>query len=194
MANLYFYYSSMDAGKTTQLIQTAHNYQQRKMKPLVLKPSTDNREGTKPRVISRIGLEFPATIVDVNDIDMMDTLVNGIVASGYDVVLVDEVQFFSVEHLKRFVRLVDEYGIPVLCYGLRNSFNNEGFPSVMYLLQHAEKLVEVKTMCWCGSKATHNLMVVDGIPIKSAQSAVKVGGSDLYHSVCRKHFNEGRYQ
>lgn len=193
MAKLYFYYSSMDAGKTTQLIQTAHNYQQRGMKPMILKPSIDTREGTKPRVISRIGLEFPATIVDVADLDMLDTLVQGIVDGGYNVVLVDEVQFFSVEHIKRFTELVDQHDIPVLCYGLRNSFNNEGFPSVLHLLQHAEKLVEIKTMCWCGKKATHNLMVVDGTAIKHADSAVKVGGMDLYHSVCRKHFNEGSY-
>lgn len=193
-AKLYFYYGAMNGAKTTQLIQNAYNYQERKMLPVVLKPSMDTREGEKPRVISRIGLEYPAMIVESYNTDAMIAACKDILATGVNVVMVDESQFFSVEQIRVLEDLVDEHNIPVVCYGLRNSFNNAGFESIDWLLRNADKMIEVKNICFCGAKATHNLMVVEGKPVKEADSPVCVGGNTLYHAVCRRHFKRGQFE
>lgn len=193
-ARIYFYFSAMNAGKTTALIQNAYNYQERGMVPIIFKPSIDNREGQKPRVISRIGLEMPATIIDCNDDAAFGKILEDILLVGPAVVLVDEIQFFSVNQMKMLEDLADIHDIPVVCYGLRNSFNNEGFPATDWLMRNADKITEIKNICFCGSKATHNLMVVDGKPVKEADSAICVGGNELYHAVCRKHFKAGQYK
>ena len=194
MAKLYFYYSAMYSGKTTSLIQSAHNYEIKNMIPVVLKPNIDDREGVEPKVVNRTGMEYPATIVDCTDISSMIDACDDIKKAGVDVVLVDEVQFLSVEHIRCLEELVDHSNIPVLCFGLRNSFNGGGFPGSDYLLQHADKLVEMKGICHCGKKATHNLMVVDDVPFYGSDDPIKVGDIGLYHSVCRKHFTLGEYQ
>ena len=193
-ARLYFYWSAMNSGKTSALIQNAYNYQERGMIAVILKPNIDNREGTKSRVISRIGLELPAWLVDCNDDASFGKQLKDIVSIAPEVVFVDEVQFFSVTQIMMLEDLVDLYNIPVVCYGLRNSFNNDGFPASDWLLRNADKLIESKNICFCGSKATHNLMVVDGKPVRTADSAICVGGNDLYHAVCRRHFKLGEWK
>lgn len=194
MSKLYFYYGAMNGSKTTQMVQNAYNYQERKMRPVILKPSMDTREGEKPRVVSRIGAEFPAVIVESNNEQAMIDILKKLVEEKISVVMVDEAQFFSVEQMIQLENFVDDHNIPVMCYGLRNSFNSAGFPSIDWLLRNADKLVEIKNICFCGKKATHNLMVVDGQPVKCAESAVKVGGNELYHAVCRKHFKQGVWE
>lgn len=193
-AKLYFYYGSMNGSKTTQLIQNAYNYQERKMIPVILKPDIDVREGDKHRVISRIGAEFPATIVRCYDNNHLRKIIQTIIDGHVSVVFVDEVQFLSVDQVRMLEDLVDNYDIPVMCYGLRNSFNNAGFESVDWLLRNADKLAEVKNICFCGAKATHNLMVVNGKPVKESGSSICVGGNELYHAVCRRHFKEGVFE
>lgn len=195
MAKLYFMFSAMDSGKSTQLIQNVHNYQSRGMPTLVFKPKMDSRDTTEPLVTCRIGLSTPAHFIPESP-ETFYTLLKELRAPEVKAIFVDEAQFVSPVHLKILTELVDRYDVPVLCYGLRNSYDGEGFPGSDYLLRHAEKLVEVKTVCFCGVKATHNLMVVDGKAVHKTLPAgnMVVGGNELYHSVCRKHFLRGQYK
>lgn len=193
MAKLYFKYGAMDAGKSAGLIQIAHNYAGKKHTPLVLKPTTDTRDTLEAKVVSRTNIEFPAILVDVNKPELFTEIISHIVSNKSNVVLVDEAHFLPVEFMELLASVVDDHDIPVLCYGLRNSFTNTGFPATDYLLRHADKIEEIKTICYCGKKATHNMLVVDGVVVKEADSPIFVGGNESYHSVCRKCFKAGLY-
>ena len=193
MAKIHFYYGAMNASKTTLLINNADNYQRSGLKPIVIKPSIDTRESLEGVVVNRRGNTFPATIIDSNDPHAFWEVCREDIVGKADVVLIDEVQFFSVEIMEILRSIVDTYEIPVICYGLRNSFNNKGFPSVIWLLQHADKLYEMKSICHCGKKATHNLMVLNGAAFYNSDNPIHVGDSE-YHSVCRACFNKGSFK
>jgi thymidine kinase len=187
MAKLYFYYSAMNAGKTTTLLQSNYNYQERGMSTLVLKPLVDDRFGTVVR--SRIGLE--AAAVNFTVLDNLEHLAKQRRASkGLHCVLVDEAQFLTRAQVEQLADVVDAMNIPVLTYGLRTDFQGELFEGSMHLLAWADELREIKTVCHCGRKAT---MVVrldaTGTPLSSGEQ-VHIGGNDQYLSMCRLHYKE----
>ncbi|MDF0532894.1 thymidine kinase [Shewanella yunxiaonensis] len=188
MAQLYFYYSAMNAGKSTSLLQSSYNYRERGMNTLVMTPAIDNRFGTG-KVASRIGLESDALIFHGDD-DLVKIIESEHQQTFIHCVLVDESQFLSKEQVKQLAYVVDKLDIPVLCYGLRTDFQGELFSGSQYLLAWADKLVELKTICFCGRKAN---MVVrrdsEGHPVREGVQ-VAIGGNESYESVCRKHFRE----
>src|SRR5262249_46414126 len=183
MAKLYFYYSTMNAGKSTALLQAAHNYAERGMETRVFIARLDDRAGG--RVRSRIGLEADAERFDGNT-DFWELLQD----SKASCILLDEAQFLSQGQVRQLARVVDESNIPVMCYGLRTDFRGELFPGSAALLAWADTLAELKTICCCGRKATMVVRVgVDG-KVERAGQQVEIGGNDRYVSLCRKHFSE----
>jgi|TARA_B110000914_G_scaffold219851_1_gene229053 thymidine kinase len=188
MAKLYFYYSSMNAGKSTALLQASYNYKERGMNTLVLAPTLDDRYGTG-LVTSRIGLQSKAVSI-LPDEDLFARVSSLIVEKPLHCVLIDEAQFLSKKQVLQLGRISDHLDIPVLAYGLRTDFQGEPFEGSKYLLAIADNLKEIKAICHCGSKAT---MVIrqdpDGNVITSGKS-VEIGGNDRYVSMCRKHFYE----
>ncbi|WP_028117312.1 thymidine kinase [Ferrimonas senticii] len=186
MAQLYFYYSAMNAGKSTSLLQSAYNYHERGMNSLVLTAAIDDRYGVG-KVTSRIGLERDALLFNGND-DLHQMIANQ--PHKPDCVLVDESQFLSKAQVRQLTQVVDCLNIPVLCYGLRTDFQGELFEGSQYLLAWADKLVELKTICHCGRKA---IMVVrmdeQGNAVRGG-AQVQIGGNDSYVSMCRKHYRE----
>ena len=188
MAKLYFYYSSMNAGKSTNLLQSSYNYRERGMNTLVLAPLLDDRFGVG-RVTSRIGIESEA-ITFVGDTDLFELIEKHHRASRLHCVLVDEAQFLTREQVFQLSELADKLAIPVLAYGLRTDFQGEPFEGSKYLLAWADTLNEIKAICHCGSKAT---MVVrldaEGRAVTEG-SQVEIGGNDRYVSMCRRHFKE----
>ncbi|GGI74369.1 thymidine kinase [Shewanella gelidii] len=188
MAQLYFYYSTMNAGKSTSLLQSSYNYRERGMNTLVMTASIDDRYGIG-KVSSRIGIESDAQVFSATD-NLIDMIATSHEADKLHCVLVDECQFLSKEQVKQLTYVVDVLNIPVLCYGLRNDFQGELFSGSQYLLAWADKLVELKTICHCGRKAN---MVVrldgEGNALREGEQ-VEIGGNESYESVCRKHFRE----
>ena len=188
MAQLYFYYSSMNAGKSTALLQSAYNYEERDMRPFIMSAALDDRYGLG-KVTSRIGLAAEAQLFNAKD-DLYSILKIENLKKPLDCILIDESQFLSREQVKQLTLVVDQLNIPILCYGIRTDFRGELFPGSQYLLAWADKLVELKTVCYCGRKAT---MVVrmdsDGMVIKDGDQVV-IGGNDQYQSLCRRHFSE----
>ena len=188
MAKLYFYYSAMNAGKTTNLLQSRHNYVERGMNTLVIKPRIDSRSGEN-RVRSRIGLEAEAVDVDAS-INLLDLVQDASETQPIDCVLVDEAQFLSADQVDQLTEVVDALNIPVLAYGLRTDFLGALFEGSRQLLALSDELREIKTICHCGRKAT---MVVrfDGEeqPMHSGDQ-IQIGGNETYVSMCRRHFKE----
>lgn len=154
MAKLYFYYSAMNAGKSTTLLQSAHNYRERGMRVLLFTPKLDDRYGVG-RITSRIGLESPAHPFTAED-DFYRHIASEHTAEPVSCVLVDEAQFLTKLQVMQLTLVVDRLGIPVLCYGLRTDFRGEPFEGSKYLLAWAEELSEIKTVCKTGAKATMN--------------------------------------
>lgn len=192
MAKLYFYYSSMNAGKSTSLLQSSYNYRERGMNTLVLAPELDDRYGVG-RVTSRIGLEASATTFAIGD-DLFRLIAACIDDEPLHCVLVDEAQFLTRDQVFQLGRVSDELGVPVLAYGLRTDFRGEPFEGSKYLLAWADNLNEIKAICHCGRKATMVLRLDDaGRPIRQG-SQVEIGGNDRYVSMCRRHFNEQFHQ
>lgn len=191
MAQLYFYYSAMNAGKSTTLLQSAYNYEERGMQVEIFTAAVDVRYGTG-KVSSRIGLQADAHLYspETNLIDAVNAIQNQESHPKVDCILIDEAQFLTKTQVKQVTHLVDDLNIPVLAYGLRTDFQGETFEGSKYLLAWADKLVELKTICHCGRKA--NFVVrrdANGEPIKDGEQ-VQVGGNDSYDSMCRKHFRE----
>lgn len=183
MASLYFYYSAMNAGKTTSLLQTDHNYGERGMKTVLFINAIDDRYG-KGLIKSRIGLQKEAVIYDAN-FNFYDYVKN---LEGLSCVLVDEAQFLSREQVDQLGDIVDFLDIPVLTYGLRTDFQGNCFSGSERLLAIADILVELKTVCFCGKKATMNMRIdAKGNKITEGQQ-INIGGNEKYISVCRKHF------
>ena len=188
MAKLYFYYSSMNAGKSTALLQSSYNYRERGMNTLVLAPELDNRYGVG-KVTSRIGLESEATVFR-REHDLLEIVNKRLADAPLHCVLIDEAQFLTKDQVFQLGEVSDELNIPVLAYGLRTDFQGEPFEGSKYLLAWADNLKELKAICHCGSKAT---MVVRtdaaGNSIREG-SQIEIGGNDKYVSMCRRHFKE----
>ena len=188
MAKLYFYYSSMNAGKSTNLLQSSYNYKERGMHTLVLAPSFDDRYGAG-KVTSRIGIETEATTF-TTDTDLLDVVTAVNDEQKLHCVLIDEAQFLTRDQVFQLSELTDKLNIPVLAYGLRTDFQGEPFEGSKYLLAWADNLKELKAICHCGRKATMVLrMDADGNAVTEG-SQVEIGGNDRYVSMCRKHFKE----
>ena len=190
MAKLYFYYSAMNAGKSTILLQSIYNYHERGMETLIYSPAFDNRFG-EAVVASRIGLQEKAIPFDAN-LNLYEDIKQRLARPEHKLrcVLVDEAQFLTKDQVTQLSRAVDDFKIPVLTYGLRTDFQGELFPGSARLLALADELHEIKTICHCGSKATMVLRLnSQGKPVKTG-AQVEIGGNDKYLSVCRKHFNK----
>lgn len=185
MASLHFIYSTMNSGKTTSLLQTHYNYEERGMKSLLLKPIIDNRDGDKI-IKSRIGLSAPCETFDLN-CDLFELISKN---QENVCVLVDEIQFVTEEQIDQLSNVVDLLGIPVMCYGLRTDFQGKAFPASARLLSIADKLKEMKTICFCGKKANFVLRTTATGKVIKKGPQVAVGGNDLYTSVCRGHFKK----
>lgn len=186
MAKLYFYYSSMNAGKSTTLLQSAHNYRERGMQPLLLKPKIDNREGVN-LISSRIGIHAKAIVFE-HDEDLLQLIEAQHNTQGCNCVLVDEAQFLTPEQVWQLSDVVDRLHIPVLTYGIRTDFRADAFPGSAALLATADNLIEIKTVCHCGRKATHTLRVNEKMQVITDGEQVHIGGNEQYISVCRSHF------
>ncbi len=181
MAKLYFRYGAMGSSKTANAIMVRHNYLERGQTVLMLKPRLDNRDG-ETMIASRSGLKCQCRFVE--DIDKLNV-------RDYDCVIVDEAQFLTKAQVERLVRVVDVDNVPVIAYGLRCDFQNNLFEGSQWLLAWADTIEEVKTICWCGKKATCNARVVDGKIVKEGEQIV-LGGSESYVSLCRRHWAEGK--
>jgi thymidine kinase len=191
MAKLYFYYSAMNAGKSTILLQSSYNYRERGMETLVLAPEIDTRSGGK--VVSRIGLQADAKTFSTAD-NLLSIVRKSIEGLNISCVLVDEAQFLTRLQVRHLCDVCDMLNVPVLTYGIRTDFQGNLFPGSESLLAWADSLVEIKTICHCGSKATMNMRIdSNGHPIRDGNQ-VQIGGNERYQAVCRKHFHEGLSQ
>ncbi len=189
MAKLYFYYSSMNAGKSTTLLQAAYNYEERGMRPLLLTPQLNVRDGVG-RIASRIGLTAAACAFSQTD-SLIEIVRRNHFEAPLAVVFVDEAQFLTRRQVFELGEIADDEGIPVLAYGLRTDFQGNLFEGSQHLLAWSDVLSEIKTVCHCGRKATMVLRIdEDGRPVRSGEQ-IKVGGNESYVSVCRKHFKQG---
>lgn len=187
MAKLYFYYSAMNAGKTTTLLQSAHNYRERGMRVLILAPALDDRAGSGT-VASRIGLQAEARTFGPGD-DLQAMVRDDIDARGrLHCVLVDEAQFLSRPQVWQLSEVVDAFGVPALCYGLRTDFRGELFEGSRYLLAWADEIQEIKTICHSGSKAIMTVRVDDQGHAVQDGPQVEIGGNERYVSVSRAEF------
>ncbi len=188
MAKLYFYYSAMNAGKTTVLLQSAHNYRERGMNPLLFTPALDDRHKVG-MIRSRIGLEAEAVIFG-SETDLLAHVQGELEQRNIHCVLVDEAQFLNKDQVFQLSEIVDRKSIPVLCFGLRTDFQGELFEGSKHLLAWADQLEEIKTICHTGRKATMVLRVDDsGYALKEG-SQVEIGGNDRYVSVSRREFKD----
>ncbi len=188
MAKLYFYYASMNAGKSTTLLQADFNYRERGMATMLWTAKLDDRSQTKP-IESRIGLAADAHRFEEGT-DLFERVSAAHAVEPLSCVLIDEAQFLSKEQVWQCAQLADKAGIPVLCYGLRTDFQGELFPGSAALLGIADALIELKAVCHCGRKASMNLRIdEDGAAVK-AGAQTEIGGNDRYVALCRKHFSE----
>jgi len=188
MAKLYFYYSAMNAGKTTKLLQSSFNYKERGMDTILYTFKFDNRFG-ESKVASRIGIVAVSNTFD-KDLDLYDDISKKI-TSKTACVLIDEAQFLTKNQVLDLCKVVDNLNIPVLTYGLRTDFLGESFEGSMYLLLWADELVEVKTICHCGKKATMNAKFDSNKKIVRSGEQVDIGGNEKYIALCRKHYFDG---
>ncbi|NME22304.1 thymidine kinase [Lactobacillus reuteri] len=184
MAQLFFKYGAMNSGKSIDILKVAHNYEEQG-KPVVLMTSgVDDRSG-RGIIASRIGLERKVKPImdDTNIYDYVNKMDRKIYC-----VLIDEAQFLKKEHVLQSIKIVDELNIPVMAFGLKNDFRNELFEGSKYLLIYADKIEEMKTICWfCPHKATMNLRIHNGKPVYEGEQ-VQIGGNESYYPVCRKHY------
>ncbi len=191
MAKLHFYYSAMNAGKSTTLLQSSHNYNERGMDTLLFAPKIDDRFGVG-RIATRIGLE--KTAIPVEEGMDLYAYAQKAVAKNPNIkcVLIDEAQFLTKNQVDQLCRITEEINVPVLAYGIRTDFRGEPFPGSLYLLAWADILVEIKTICHCGSKATMNMRVdAKGEMVREGEQ-VQIGGNESYISTCRRHFRLGQ--
>ena len=188
MAKLYFYYASMNAGKSTNLLQADFNYRERGMATMLWTAAFDGRGGDHP-IKSRIGLGNDAHLFD-DETDLFAQVSAAHAVQPLACVMVDEAQWLSKAQVWQLARVADEVGIPVLCYGLRTDFRGEMFPGSGALLGIADALVELKAVCHCGRKATMNLRVDEGGGAVHEGAQVEVGGNERYVALCRRHFTE----
>ena len=188
MAKLYFNYSTMNAGKSTVLLQAAHNYAERGMETYLLTADFDGRAGTG-RIASRIGIEAPADIYSPDE-DLLAKIARRLELGPVACVLIDEAQWLSRDQVWQLARAVDDLGVPVMCYGLRVDFRGELFPGSATLLALADEMREVRTICHCGKKATMVIRVDADGRAQTEGAQIEVGGNDRYISLCRRHWRK----
>ena len=181
MAKLYFKYGAMGSSKSANALMARFNYEERGQKALMVKPALENRDGAKI-VASRSGLQAECTFIEDLTREM---------AKGYDCIVVDEAQFLTKAQVQLLVDIVDKENVPVICYGLRADFQGNLFEGSQWLLAWADSIEEIKTVCWCGKKATYNARLSDGRVVKEGEQ-VLLGGNESYIALCRKHWAEGK--
>ena len=183
MAQLYFRYSTMNAGKSIEVLKIAHNYEEQQKRVLLFTHRIDDRYGVG-KVASRIGLSRDAIAISAAT-DIYEIVTGQL---PVDCVLIDEAQFINREQVLQLCRIVDELSIPVIAYGLKNDFQNHLFEGSEALLLFADKLEEIKTVCWfCNRKALMNMRIENGKPVRTGEQ-IKIGGNESYIPVCRKHY------
>lgn len=191
MAKLYFSYSAMNAGKSAILLQAAHNYQERGMRAFLMKPALDTREINTTQITSRVGLSAPAHVF-TPEADLTTQVLAAHADAPIACVLVDEAQFLSEAQVWQLAKLADAHGLPVMCYGLRTDFLGALFPGSAALLAIADSVREIRTICWCGRKASMNLRIdAAGEAVREGRQ-VEIGGNDRYVALCRRHWAGGQ--
>ncbi|MDR1609480.1 MAG: thymidine kinase [Holosporales bacterium] len=189
MAKLYFYYSAMNAGKTTKLLQSSFNYRERGMETLLYTSVLDNRFGSA-KITSRVGLAEEALTFD-REFNIFDDIMRRL-TEKVACVMIDEAQFLTKPQVTQICRVVDDLDVPVLTYGLRSDFRGEPFEGSLYLLLWADELTELKTICHCGKKATMNARFDSSGNILRDGEQIDIGGNERYVSLCRKHYLAGQ--
>ena len=184
MAKLYFRYGVMGSSKTANALMVRYNYEERGQETLLVKPAIDQRDGAR-FVASRAGLAHPC--IYFSDLQAMDP--EGL--RKYACIIVDEAQFLSREEVQYLTTLVDDYNIPVICYGLRADFSGNFFPGSQELMASADIIEEIKTICWCGKKATCNARFDENGKVIKEGEQVVLGANDRYIGLCRKHWKTG---
>ena len=195
MAKLYFRYGAMGSSKSANILMVRYNYEERGQYAVLLKPRTDNRDG-EDEIKSRIGLSAPAEYVDdflqeISKCWNVETSEYIYHEKGVAAVLVDEAQFLSPEEVDRLSDIVDFYDISVLCYGLRTDFLNHLFPGSRRLMEIADVIEEVPTVCWCGRRAQCNTRYANGKIVREG-AQIMLGSNESYVALCRKHYKEGK--
>lgn len=188
MAKLYFHYSTMNAGKSTILLQASHNYRERGMETYLLTAKLDDRAGDG-RIASRIGFGEAADTFSAMD-DLFQMLETRLAKGPIACVFIDEAQFLSKEQVWQLARAVDDLKIPVMCYGLRVDFQGELFPGSAALLALSDEMREARTICFCGKKATMVVRQDESGNVLKEGAQVQIGGNETYVSLCRKHWCE----
>lgn len=188
MAKLYFHYSTMNAGKSTLLLQASYNYHERGMQTYLITAQFDNRAG-EARIGSRIGIGADADTFGADE-DLYDKIARRLAEGPCACVFIDEAQFLSREQVWQLARAVDDLGVPVMCYGLRVDFQGNLFPGSAALLALADEMREVRTICHCGKKATMVVRQDDRGRVLTDGDQVQIGGNETYVSLCRRHWRE----
>ncbi len=180
MPKLIFRYGAMGSSKTANALMVRYNYVEKGKKVVLLKPKCENRDGEKT-IRSRIGLEDPC--------EFAEEFLEQYSGELYDCIIVDEVQFLAPEVIDRLSDLVDTYGITVICYGLRTDFKSELFPGAKRIMELADDIEQIKTICWCGKRAHFNARILNGQMVTEGEQ-VQLGGNESYTALCRKHYKE----
>lgn len=184
MAQLFFHYGAMNSGKSIEILKVAHNYEEQDKQVVLMTSGIDTRSGVG-EISSRIGLRRDAFPI-FDDTDIYAVIKQA--ETNPACVLIDEAQFLKKHHVLELAKVVDELGVPVMTFGLKNDFRNELFEGSKYLLLYADKIVEMKTICWfCKHKALMNLRVHNGKPVYEGEQ-VQIGGNESYYPVCRRHY------
>lgn len=188
MAQLYWTYAAMNAGKSAKLLSVAHNYAERGMATLVMKPDIDTRDGTD-KITSRLGIQRECIMIS-KDMNIKEYFKYVQASKDLHCVLIDEAQFLTEDHVMQLCEIVDEYNTPVMCFGLRTDSDGKLFEGSAQLFAWSDKIEELKAVCHCGRKATMVAkMDEEGNPIVG-DSQIDIGGDDKYTSFCRKHYRE----
>lgn len=197
MAKLYFRYSAMDAGKTLDLIKVAYNYNDRGQRTVIITSKIDKRAGEN-KVLSRVGLGQEAISTSLND-NIYEIIAAEQAKQPIACVLIDEINFFSVDQIQQISDAVDYLNVPIICYGLRSDYCGRPFPSSAQLLAIADTIEELKTICHCGRKAVFNMLIRNGVAIKEGDQVVVdddtlKAADSRFMSVCRRHWKEGKWK
>ena len=186
MAKLYFHYSTMNAGKSTLLLQASHNYRERGMQTYLMTANLDDRAG-QGRIASRIGIGDEADLFAPGE-DLFAKIAKRLEAGKVDCIFIDEAQFLERDQVWQLARAVDDLGVPIMCYGLRVDFRGELFPGSAALLALADEMREARTICHCGKKATMVVRMDDAGNVLTDGAQVQIGGNETYVSLCRRHW------
>ncbi|MAS79752.1 MAG: thymidine kinase [Opitutae bacterium] len=188
MAKLYFHYSSMNAGKSTALLQANHNYGERGMSTVLFTAKLDDRDGVG-LIRSRIGIDHGALVFADGD-DLLEIVREEMDKRPVDCVLIDEAQFLSKAQVRQLTKVVDEQKVPVLAYGIRTDFLGETFEGSKYLMAWADEIKEIKAICHCGKKATMNARIDSSGRMETEGNQIEIGGNERYVSLCRSCFSK----